>query len=92
MNPDTLNARAAVLALKHSGHTDCRVLAECEQSPADTLATFDEDFVKHLKAETPVFLGTPLTCWNRLAIPHGGEPNMQLQPQHPLFKADWWRW
>ena len=91
LNQTMLETRAATLAAKHSGKRDCLVLAECEQSSADTLATFDGDFITHLKPETQVFLDTPVVCWDRLAVPRGAEPHVRLQSQHPLAHATWWR-
>ena len=95
LNADRLSARAAQLSTWHAGAkhaNDCRIIAECEQSGADTFATFDTILIRNLREHAAVFIGLEDECWQRLAVPRGAPPRWRLEPEHPLFNAEWWRW
>lgn len=95
LNNERLSYRTAELAANHSGINnvnDCRIVAECEQSPAEAFATFDPRLINNLRNETKVFVATPDECWRRADVHRGAEPYVHLQPEHPLVNATWWRW
>ena len=95
LNADRVNARAQELSDWHSGVSnanDCRIIAEGEQTHVVAFVTFDASLIRNLRDHASMFIGTPTECWQRATVPHGTSPSMVLEPEHPLFKATWWRW
>lgn len=77
----------------HSGVNDCRILAEAVHGGLGALATYDGDFISHLRSkEKALVLDRPSTIWESMNIPRGATPDKQPHHTNPLSKEEWWKW
>jgi hypothetical protein len=66
-----VDARTSGLQAFHSGHADCRIVAEAEHAGLAQFLTFDEDLIGHLAGRTSVTLTRPSAFWQSLRIAPG---------------------
>lgn len=77
----------------HSGDNDCNILAEAVQGGLNILATYDNDFISHLRSkENRIKLDRPSVIWESMNIPRGGTPDKRPHPSNPLSRESWWQW
>jgi hypothetical protein len=86
-----LDARAEELRAYHSGHADCRIVAEAELAGLSTLVTFDDSLIAHLTERTSLALTYPSTFWESLGIGPGAALAIDPHPANPLAQQSWWR-
>ncbi|AEI68315.1 hypothetical protein [Corallococcus macrosporus] len=92
-NQSRVEARFLELKPFHSGLSDCRILAEAEDSGFDVLLMYDKDFCGRLASRAQgVALMKPADYWASLAIPRGTQPKSMPTWDNPLSKETWWRW
>ena len=89
----TVKARAEKFQNLHSGHSDCRILAEAEEIKLDTVLTYDYDFWRRLQNASHITkLMKPSEYWTSLNIPKGARPKTIPHNTNPLSQQEWWRW
>lgn len=77
----------------HSGANDCRILAEAVHGGLRALATYDGDFISHLRSkENTLVLDKPSAIWESMNIPRGAKPEKLPHHTNPLSREKWWKW
>jgi hypothetical protein len=86
-----IERRVNELLPRHSGVSDCRVLAETEAMALGYLITRDNNLRKHLQALTKVQIVLPTELWASLGINCAPAHSMVPAPANPLSAYNWWR-
>lgn len=90
---DEVQSLAAKYSAYHSGANDCRILAEAVHGGLNILATYDGNFISHLRfKETKLKLDKPSNVWESMSIPKGAKPDKQPHHTNPLSRESWWKW
>ena len=91
-SPDRVGVRTLERGSSHSGHSDCRILAEAEDVRLTTLLTYDAAFIRRLGHASHVALVRPADYWDVLSIPRGTRPDKLPHQTNPLASMRWWQW
>lgn len=90
---DQVKSLAISYRAHHSGVNDCRILAEAVNGKLHVLATYDGDFISHLRSQVKELkLDRPSSIWESMNIPRGANPDKQPHHTNPLSNEDWWKW
>lgn len=84
--------RALNLREKHSGESDCRIVAEAEARKCDRLLTCDDNLIKRLDGACHIPILRPSEFWADLGIPRGVRMRNRPADSNPLSDVKWWKW
>lgn len=90
---DQVSSAATSFSVHHSGTNDCKILAEAVHGRLQVLATYDGDFISHLRSKVNgIKLDRPSTIWESMNIPRGAKPDKKPHHTNSLSNEGWWRW
>lgn len=91
-DPTRLAKRTSDLLNHHTGHNDCKIVAECELMEVQTLVTCDERLHARLAKQTNVRIRFPTEYWASMDVARGSRPNRIPTCDNPMSRYSWWRW